>query len=56
MAQDWQAAFGFSADGRSIPGVDATGVLLVAIQALHHHVRQPQAEVDHLRDGSAREA
>ncbi|MFD3728925.1 tail fiber domain-containing protein [Streptomyces sp. NPDC058671] len=56
MAQDWQATFGLSADGRSIPGVDATGVLLVAIQALHRQVRQLQTEVARLRDGSARDS
>lgn len=53
MAQDWQATFGLGSDGHSIPLVDANGVLLVAIQALHHQVRQLQAEITRLQSPTA---
>ncbi|MGW5051362.1 tail fiber domain-containing protein [Actinokineospora sp. NPDC004072] len=40
MAQDWQQVFGLSADGRTIPLVDAIGVLLTAVQALARRVAE----------------
>lgn len=38
MAQDFAAMFGLGADDTKIAGVDAIGVLLVAVQALYHRV------------------
>jgi hypothetical protein len=49
MAQDWHAAFGLGQGDTTIPVVDAHGVLLVAIQALHRQVDELRAEVDQLR-------
>ncbi|MFF2236277.1 tetratricopeptide repeat protein [Streptomyces anulatus] len=49
MAQDWYAAFGLGADDRSIHMIDANGVAIVAMQALHRMVQNLQQEVDSLR-------
>jgi len=49
MAQDWHAAFGLGQGDTTIPMVDAHGVLLVAIQALHRQVHELRAEVSQLR-------
>ncbi|MBB4936544.1 hypothetical protein FHR32_000849 [Streptosporangium album] len=38
MAQDWHATFGLGDTDTMIPGVDANGVALVAIQALHRRI------------------
>ncbi|GGS30698.1 MULTISPECIES: tail fiber domain-containing protein [Actinokineospora] len=46
MAQDWQQVFGLSADGRTIPLVDAIGVLLTAVQALGKRVDELQRQLD----------
>ncbi|MGH3899992.1 MAG: tail fiber domain-containing protein [Pseudonocardiaceae bacterium] len=48
MAQDWHAAFGLGQGDTTIPMVDAHGLLLVAIQALHCQVSELRAEVDQL--------
>jgi opacity protein-like surface antigen len=45
MAQDWQRAFGFSADGTTINMSDFDGVNLAAIQALEARTAQLQAQV-----------
>lgn len=51
MAQDWYAAFGLGPDDRSIHMIDANGVAIVAMQALHRMVQSLQQEVDGLRRG-----
>lgn len=48
MAQDWHAAFGLGQGDTTIPMVDAHGLLLVAVQALHRQVSELRAEVDQL--------
>ena len=48
-AQDFGAAFGLGADARLIANVDAQGVALVAIQALHALIVERDAEVAALR-------
>ena len=48
MAQDWHAAFGLGKGNTTIPMVDAHGVLVVAIQALHRQVGELRAEIDQL--------
>jgi len=48
MAQDWHAAFGLGKGDTTIPVVDAHGVLVVAMQALHRQVSELRAEVDQL--------
>lgn len=48
MAQDWHAAFGLGKGDTTIPVVDAHGVLMVAIQALHRQLGELRAEVDQL--------
>lgn len=48
MAQDWHAAFGLGRGDTTIPIVDAHGVLVVAVQALHRQVSELRAEVDQL--------
>jgi hypothetical protein len=49
MAQDWQRAFGFSADGTTINMSDFDGVNLAAIQALSARTERLQAENAELR-------
>ncbi|HEU4561617.1 MAG TPA: tail fiber domain-containing protein [Longimicrobium sp.] len=49
MAQDWQRAFGFSADGTTINMSDFDGVNLAAIQALATRTERLQAENAELR-------
>ncbi|MFJ8252672.1 tetratricopeptide repeat protein [Streptomyces sp. NPDC094466] len=51
MAQDWYAAFGLGPDDRSIHMIDANGVAIVAMQALHRMVQNLQREVESLRGG-----
>jgi hypothetical protein len=48
MAQDWHAAFGLGKGNTTIQMVDAHGVLVVAIQALHRQVGELRAEIDQL--------
>lgn len=48
MAQDWHAVFGLGQGDTTIPMVDAHGVLVVAIQALHRQLDELRAEVDRL--------
>ena len=53
MAQDWQRAFGFSADGTTINMSDFDGVNLAAIQALATRTEHLQAENAGLRAENA---
>ena len=46
MAQDWQRAFGFSADGTTINMSDFDGVNLAAIQALEARTAELRARTD----------
>ncbi len=48
MAQDWHATFGLGKGDTTIPMVDAHGVLVVAIQALHRQLGELRTEVDRL--------
>ncbi|MGH3669319.1 MAG: hypothetical protein ACRDQX_00875 [Pseudonocardiaceae bacterium] len=48
MTQDWQATFGLGKGDTTIPMVDAHGVLVVTIPALHHQVSELRAEVAQL--------
>lgn len=54
MAQDFYAAFGLGDSDKRIFLLDANGVALVAIQALHRRLQELEAEVAALRE--AREA
>jgi len=45
MSQDFSAAFGFGPDDRHISTVDADGVALAAIQALHEIVEEQELEL-----------
>jgi hypothetical protein len=47
MAQDFLAAFGVGSDERYITAVDADGVALAALQALHRETRAALARKDH---------
>lgn len=49
MAQDFQAAFAVGGTEKAIAKVDADGVALAAVQALHQHVATLEAENDELR-------
>lgn len=50
MAQDWAATFGLGENDTTIAGVDANGVALVSIQALHQLIGELRAEVTDLRE------
>jgi hypothetical protein len=50
MAQDWATTFGLGDDDTRIAAVDASGVALVSIQALHRLVGDLGREVDELRE------
>ncbi|MFI1866983.1 tail fiber domain-containing protein [Streptomyces jumonjinensis] len=50
MAQDWWAAFGVGINDRTICCVDANGVAIVAIQALHRLLGETQGELAALRE------
>ncbi len=50
MAQDFRASFGVGESERFIFQVDADGVSFAAIQALHKHVEQLDAENRELRE------
>ncbi|WP_343067192.1 tail fiber domain-containing protein [Streptomyces rectiverticillatus] len=54
MAQDWWAAFGLGDSDRRISPVDANGVALVCVQALHRLLVETQKEVGALRGEVAR--
>jgi len=54
MAQDFHATFGVGASERFIAPVDAEGVALAAIQALHGELSQLRCEVQGLRRENAR--
>jgi hypothetical protein len=49
MAQDFQAAFSVGATDKAIFQVDADGVVLASVQALHGELEALQAENDELR-------
>jgi hypothetical protein len=49
MAQDFAAEFGLGNDDRTIHDVDASGVALAAIQALHDRVERLARENDQLK-------
>ena len=49
MAQDFAAAFGVGSDDRHIATVDASGVALASIQALHERVAAQAEEIERLR-------
>ncbi|MEV4170236.1 tail fiber domain-containing protein [Nonomuraea sp. NPDC049709] len=46
MAQDWWAAFGLGGTDTAISCIDANGVALVAIQALHRELQALKAAHD----------
>ncbi|MEU7632006.1 tail fiber domain-containing protein [Nocardia sp. NPDC049220] len=54
MAQDWRASFGLGDTDKKIYMVDASGVALVCIQALHREIAELRAELDRVR-GAERE-
>ena len=45
MAQDFRAAFGLGYDEKSIATIDADGVALAALQALHAHVEAQRGQI-----------
>lgn len=49
MAQDFAGTFGLGSSDRTIAGVDANGVCMAGIQALHRRLVEVEAEVDRLR-------
>jgi hypothetical protein len=49
MAQDFQATFGVGGSDKAIAKVDADGVALASVQALHRRVQTLQSENDELR-------
>ena len=53
MAQDFAAAFGLGADDKHISPLDAAGVSLAAVQALHQEVNQKQAAIAELQKRNA---
>ena len=53
MAQDFARAFGLGDSDVSINTLDAAGVCMAAIQALHERVVELEAEVDRLRERQA---
>jgi hypothetical protein len=50
MAQDFHAAFGLGDDDRVINMVDASGVAMVAIQALYRRIQALESELAALRE------
>ncbi|MFC7449145.1 tail fiber domain-containing protein [Rhodococcus daqingensis] len=52
MAQDFATAFGLGYTNRGIHPVDANGVCLASIQALHRRLAALEAEVTELRNGT----
>ena len=53
MAQDFSAAFGLGADDKHISPLDAAGVSLAAVQALHREVTQKQTAIAELQKRNA---
>lgn len=49
MAQDFKSAFAVGGSDKAIAKVDADGVALAAVQALHQHVTKLEAENEELR-------
>ena len=54
MAQDFQAAFGVGSTDKAIFQVDADGVVLASVQALHRELEAVQKENDDLRERLAK--
>jgi len=52
MAQDFHAAFGVGATDRAISKVDADGVALASIQALHRASREKDEEIEALKEAN----
>jgi hypothetical protein len=50
MAQDFHAAFGVGEDDRHITTIDADGVLMAAVQALHKENQSQESEIVALRE------
>ncbi|MGW1076101.1 tail fiber domain-containing protein, partial [Streptomyces sp. NPDC002537] len=50
MAQDWYAAYGLGGTDRRMYCVDANGVSLLCIQALHRLLDEQQTRIDELQD------
>jgi hypothetical protein len=53
MAQDFAAAFGLGPDDKHISPLDAAGVSLAAVQALHQEVTEKQAAITELQKRNA---
>jgi hypothetical protein len=53
MSQDFAAAFGLGPDNRHISPLDAAGVSLAAVKALHQEVTEKQAAIDALQKRNA---
>jgi hypothetical protein len=45
MAEDFYATFGLGVDGKHIDAIDADGVALAAIQALHQELQESEARL-----------
>ncbi|MGI5171789.1 tail fiber domain-containing protein [Spirillospora sp. CA-253888] len=54
MAQDWNAAFGLGEHDFRIEPVDASGVALVAIQALQRRITELEQQVSSLQQAQQR--
>ncbi len=52
MAQDFAATFGLGSSDRTIAEVDANGVCMASIQALHRRLTEVEAELDRLRSAA----
>ena len=50
MAEDFAAAFETGSSGEVIGTVDASGVALASIQALHEMIEEKDAEIERLRE------
>ncbi|MFE3290123.1 hypothetical protein [Rhodococcus sp. NPDC059234] len=55
MAQDFAATFGLGSSDRTIALVDANGVCMASIQALHRRLVEVEAELARLRGGQPEE-
>jgi hypothetical protein len=55
MAQDFAAAFGLGDDDTTINVVDANGVTMVSIQALHRRIQTLEARLAALEAGTRSE-
>jgi hypothetical protein len=55
VAQDFHAAFGLGSDDKFIATVDADGVALAAIQALHRQLEEKENDIRHLLNAQQKE-